>query len=135
TQPKVAIFLDLETTGLYANAPGADILEIGMLAVSVPPFREIDSFQSLVVEHDRLADPLKGCDDFVRKMHAEDGLLADLQRSIEASRRTPPAPLPRYLNVQQKRSEERRVGKECRALSGSHVANKQNSKTELPCTT
>lgn len=102
TQPKVAIFLDLETTGLYANAPGADILEIGMLAVSVPAFREIDSFQSLVVEHDRLADPLKGCDDFVRKMHAENGLLADLQRAIEASRRTPPAPLPRYLDVQQK---------------------------------
>lgn len=99
---QTAIFLDLETTGLYANEPGADILEIGMLAVDVPSFRELDSWSSLVVEPDRLADPLKGADDYVRKMHAENGLLRDLEKAIAESRETPPAPLPRYFDVQQK---------------------------------
>lgn len=95
---QTAIFLDLETTGLYPNEPGADILEIGMLAVDVPSFREIDSFKSLVIELDRIDDPLRGADDYVRKMHTENGLLADLQQAIAAS---PGRSLPRYFDVQQ----------------------------------
>lgn len=99
---QTAIFLDLETTGLYANEPGADILEIGMLAVDVPSFREIDSWSSLVVEPDRLADLLKGADDYVRKMHAENGLLADLEAVAASFRQTQAAGiLPRYFDVQQ----------------------------------
>jgi oligoribonuclease (3'-5' exoribonuclease) len=99
--PQVAIFLDTETTGLYPNAPGAALLEIGMLAVEVPSFREVDAWSSVIVELDRLNDPLHGCDDYVRKMHTENGLLADLQVVIGASKGHDPAPLPRLFDVQQ----------------------------------
>lgn len=103
--PQTAIFLDLETTGLYANGQGAAILEIGMLAVEVPTFREIDSWSSVLVELDRLDDPLKGCDDYVRNMHTENGLKRDLENAIEASRLHQQAlayaPLPRLFDVQQ----------------------------------
>jgi oligoribonuclease (3'-5' exoribonuclease) len=98
--PQVAIFLDLETTGLHPNAPGADILEIGMLAVEVPSFREINAWSSLVVELDRLSDLQRGADDYVRKMHTENGLWADLEAAVVASRK-PGGRLPRYLDVQQ----------------------------------
>jgi oligoribonuclease (3'-5' exoribonuclease) len=99
--PQVAIFLDLETTGLYPLAPGAAILEIGMLAVEVPKFREIDSWSSLVVELDRLDDPLRGADDYVRKMHTENGLEADLKAAVKQFRSFGPSALPRLFDVQQ----------------------------------
>jgi oligoribonuclease (3'-5' exoribonuclease) len=99
--PQVAIFLDYETTGLLPAAPGAALLEIGMLAVEVPSFREVDAWSSVIVELDRLADPLKGCDDYVRKMHTENGLLVDLQGVIKAGAGLNGAPLPRLFNVQQ----------------------------------
>ena len=105
---QTAIFLDLETTGLYPNEAGADILEIGMLAVDMPSFREIDSWSSLVVEPGRAsegADLLAGCDDYVRKMHTGNGLLADLERARDAWLNGPTGkatgPLPRYFDVQQ----------------------------------
>jgi oligoribonuclease len=94
-EKQTALFLDTETTGLYPNAQGAALLEIGILAVEVPTFREIDSWSSVIVELDRLADPLKGCDDYVRNMHTENGLLADLKAAI-ASEHTP-----RLFDVQQ----------------------------------
>jgi oligoribonuclease (3'-5' exoribonuclease) len=99
-QPQIAIFLDTETTGLVPNAPGAALLEIGMLAVEVPSFREIDSWSSVIVELDRLDDPLKGADDYVRKMHAENGLEKDLRAAIAGSRE-PGWKLPRLFDVQQ----------------------------------
>jgi oligoribonuclease (3'-5' exoribonuclease) len=97
--PQTAIFLDLETTGLNPSGQGAALLEIGMLAVEVPTFREIDSWSSVIVELDRLEDPLKGCDDYVRNMHQENGLKADLEAVIAAAR--PAGKLPRLFNVQQ----------------------------------
>ena len=98
--PQTALFLDLETTGLLHRAPGAAILEIGMLAVEVPTFREIDSFESVIVELDRLDDPLKGADDYVRNMHRENGLENDLRAAIAASNE-PGGKLPRLFDVQQ----------------------------------
>lgn len=80
--PQTALFLDLETTGLFPNAPGARILEIGMLAVEVPSFREIEAWSSVVVHPDAAVglthDVLAGCDDYVRNMHTENGLKGDL---------------------------------------------------------
>ena len=98
--PQTALFLDLETTGLNPSAPGAAILEIGMLAVEVPTFREIDSFKSVIVELDRLDDPLKGADDYVRNMHRENCLENDLRAAIAASNE-PGGKLPRLFDVQQ----------------------------------
>ena len=94
-EKQTALFLDTETTGLYPNAQGAALLEIGILAVEVPTFREIDSWSSVIVELDRMADPLKGCDDYVRKMHTENGLLGDLSAAIQSGQ------LPRLFDVQQ----------------------------------
>ncbi len=100
--PTTWMFLDLETTGLSPDAPNAAILESGMLAVAVPSFHEVDSWSSVILELDRLEDPLKGADDFVRDMHTKNGLKADLDAAIVAS---PPAaagaPLPRLFDVQQ----------------------------------
>jgi oligoribonuclease (3'-5' exoribonuclease) len=80
--PQTVLFLDLETTGLYPREAGAAILEIGMLAVEVPTFREIDSWSSVVISSEaQLADPLAGCNDFVRTMHTENGLAQDLARA------------------------------------------------------
>lgn len=77
--PQTAIFLDLETTGLFPKEAGAAILEIGMLAVEVPSFREIDSWSTVVISNAaQLNDPLAGCNDFVRTMHTENGLAKDL---------------------------------------------------------
>lgn len=104
-EKQTVLFLDLETTGISPLEPGADILEIGMVAVEAPSFREIDSWSSLVVELDRTGDVLKGCDDYVRKMHAANGLKRDLENAVAASRMHTQdlayAPLPRYFNVQQ----------------------------------
>jgi oligoribonuclease (3'-5' exoribonuclease) len=100
-EPQTILLCDTETTGLIPNAPGAALLEIGMLAVQVPTFREIESWSSVVVELDRLDDPLKGCDDYVRKMHTENGLLADLQAAIKGGQGRTPKPLPRLFDVQQ----------------------------------
>lgn len=104
--PQVALFLDLETTGLLPNAPGANILEIGMLAVEVPTFREIDSWSSVIVDIGQLGRPgapigdvLAGCDDYVRKMHTESGLHADLVAAAEAARAG--GDYPRLFDVQQ----------------------------------
>ena len=98
--PQTALFLDLETTGLYPGAPGAAILEIGMLAVEVPSFREIASWSSVVVELGQLGgDVLTGCDDYVRKMHTENGLKADLE--AKAAEMKAGAAGPRLFKVQQ----------------------------------
>lgn len=97
-EKQTAIFLDLETTGLYPTDPGANILEIGMLAVEVPTFREIDAWSSVVVDLHQLTDVLAGCDDYVRKMHTESGLARDLE--AEAAKQ--PGPLTcRAFDVQQ----------------------------------
>jgi oligoribonuclease (3'-5' exoribonuclease) len=102
-EPQTILLCDTETTGLIPTEPGAALLEIGMLAVQVPAFREIDSWSSVVVELDRLDDPLKGCDAYVRKMHTENGLLADLQAHIDSARRVGHEhTLPRLFDVQQK---------------------------------
>jgi oligoribonuclease (3'-5' exoribonuclease) len=76
--PQTALFLDLETTGIFPNVPGARILEIGMLAVEVPTFREIEAWSTTIANIDS-ADVLAGCDDYVRNMHTENGLKADLE--------------------------------------------------------
>lgn len=87
-QPQTAIFLDLETTGLYPKEAGAAILEIGMLAVEVPSFREIDSWSSVMITNGgQLKDPLAGCNDFVRDMHTKNGLAKDLADAIATSQR------------------------------------------------
>ena len=103
---QIALFLDLETTGLLANAPGANILEIGMLAVEVPTFREVDAWSSLIVDIGQLGRPgapigdvLAGCNDYVRKMHTENGLRADLEAAAEAARAG--GEYPRLFDVQQ----------------------------------
>lgn len=81
--PSVQIFLDLETTGLYPQEAGASILEVGMLAVEAPSFREVDSWSVTIKEPGpQLQDPLAGCSDYVRTMHRESGLAAELARDI-----------------------------------------------------
>lgn len=86
--PQTAIFLDLETTGLFPKESGAAILEIGMLAVEVPSFREIDSWSTVMISNAaQLKDPLAGCNDFVRTMHTENGLSKDLVIAAAASQR------------------------------------------------
>ena len=79
-----------------------------MLAVEVPRFREIASWSSLVVELDRVADLRRGADDFVQKMHTENGLWADLENTIATARGPAgidPSKLPRYFDVQQRARE------------------------------
>jgi oligoribonuclease len=42
-------FADVETTGLNENAPGACILEVGLLVVDVPTFEPVAAFSEVVV--------------------------------------------------------------------------------------
>lgn len=75
-QPQIMLFLDLETTGLNPQDPGAAILEVALVACQVPQFRELDHFTTPVRRSVEGADPLTGCDDYVRNMHTESGLAA-----------------------------------------------------------
>lgn len=80
--PQNMIFLDLETTGLFPLEAGAAILEIGMVAVQVPTFREIEAWSTPVRRSVPGGDPLAGCDDYVRKMHTESGLAAEIPNGM-----------------------------------------------------
>jgi oligoribonuclease (3'-5' exoribonuclease) len=103
---QTTIFLDLETTGLDPKGPGQDVLEIGMLAVDVPSFRVVDTFQSLIIEPARAANVRQGADDFVLKMHTANGLWKDLEHEVELARaRGGLQTLPRYFDVQQRAAE------------------------------
>jgi oligoribonuclease len=77
-EPQTMLFLDLETTGLNPQDPGAAILEVAMVACQVPTFREIDHFTTPVARPYQGGDVLTGCDDYVRKMHTESGLAAEI---------------------------------------------------------
>jgi len=80
--PQVWLFADTETTGLSPSAPKATILELGLLAVEVPAFREIDAWSSVVVAPDRASDVLEGADDYVRNMHTQSGLKSELEAAL-----------------------------------------------------
>jgi oligoribonuclease len=99
--PQTYIFLDLETTGLLPNTAGANILEIGMLAVTAPSFKETAAWSSVVFDLHQLTDVLVGCDDYVRNMHTQNGLKADLEAVLETSKRVGTHVLPRLMKVQQ----------------------------------
>ena len=43
------IWLDLETTGLNEKRVGSSILEIGMLATSLPRFEVVGTFEALII--------------------------------------------------------------------------------------
>jgi oligoribonuclease len=77
--PQVWLFADTETTGLSPSAPGARILELGLVAVQVPAFREIDAWSSVVAAPESVSDVLAGCDDYVRNMHTQSGLKSELE--------------------------------------------------------
>lgn len=80
--PEVWLFGDTETTGLVPTAPNATILELGLLAVEVPSFREVDAWSSVVVAPGRASDVLAGADDYVRNMHTASGLKAELEAAL-----------------------------------------------------
>lgn len=84
--PQIIVFLDLETTGLNptGNLHTAAILEIAMVAVEVPRFREIEHFSTCVARAPGIA-PEAGCDAYVTKMHTDSGLFADM-RALSMSR-------------------------------------------------
>lgn len=78
--PQKIIFLDLETTGLNpsGNLTTAAVLELAMVAVEVPRFRELEHYTTPIARAPGI--PLQaGCDDYVRKMHTESGLFADIE--------------------------------------------------------
>lgn len=70
------LFLDTETTGLAKNLPNEKILELGLVAVSVPDFEEV-AWMSDVVRTTRL-DLMKMHPE-VQTMHAHSGLWKEVE--------------------------------------------------------
>jgi oligoribonuclease (3'-5' exoribonuclease) len=74
----IIILSDLETTGGIGDESKADhlILEVGLLAVHVPSFTEVDSWSTPIrwPKH-RI---LETANDFVLKMHTGNGLLSEI---------------------------------------------------------
>jgi oligoribonuclease len=74
------IFADTETTGLEPKS-GQLLLEVGLLAVSEPDFAEIDAWSTPIQWLPEQLDAALAGNDFVRRMHTENGLLAELGAS------------------------------------------------------
>ena len=74
------VWADIETTGLD---PDLDhILEFGLVLTKLQDFAKIHNFTPIAEHRQTLAMPTERMNDFVRAMHTENGLLAELHGKV-----------------------------------------------------
>lgn len=74
---KHLIFVDVETTGLNEKAPGAHILELALVAVELPTFKEVAAASWLVLPP-CWPTVKRNLHEKVLEMHTTSGLIAEL---------------------------------------------------------